>query len=42
MLDLNKIVILGGTGFIGSNLVSELAKYTKEIIILSRNRVKSY
>ena len=41
MLDLNKIVILGGTGFIGSNLVSELAKYTKEIIILSRNREKN-
>ena len=41
MLDLNKIVILGGTGFIGSNLVSELAKYTKEIVILSRDREKN-
>ena len=41
MLDLNKITILGGTGFIGSNLVSELAKYTKEIVILSRDREKN-
>ena len=41
MLDLNKITILGGTGFIGSNLAYELSKYTKKIIILTRNREKN-
>ena len=41
MLDLNKIVILGGTGFIGSNLAFELSKYTKKITILTRNKEKN-
>ena len=41
MLDLNNITILGGTGFIGSNLVFELSKFSNNITVLTRNREKN-
>lgn len=36
-MQLNKIVIAGGTGFIGTALVSHFAAHTDEIVVLTRN-----
>ena len=41
MIDLDKITILGGSGFIGSQLTAKLSKSTKRIVILSRNELKN-
>ena len=37
-LDLDKITIIGGMGFIGSQLVAKLSKFCKKIVILTRNK----
>ena len=36
-----KIILTGGTGFIGSKILSKLAKYNFEILIFSRKKIKS-
>ena len=35
-----KILILGGTGFIGSNLISALQKKNYKIFCISRKKIK--
>ena len=37
MKKIGKTVILGGTGFIGSQLAAKLSKLCKKIIVISRN-----
>tara|TARA_B100000902_G_C27289235_1_gene906230 strand:+ start:1134 stop:2069 length:936 start_codon:yes stop_codon:yes gene_type:complete len=37
MLNLNKIVILGGTGFIGSELAAKMSKLSQNVTILTRD-----
>ena len=37
-LDLDKITIIGGMGFIGSQLAAKLSKFCKKIVILTRNK----
>ena len=36
-----KIILTGGTGFIGSRILSKLTKFNHEILILSRKKIKS-
>ena len=40
-LDLDKITIIGGMGFIGSQLVAKLSKFCKKIVILTRNKASN-
>jgi len=37
MFNLNKIVILGGTGFIGSELAVKMSKLSQTVVVLTRN-----
>ncbi len=40
-LDLDKITIIGGMGFIGSQLAAKLSKFCKKIVILTRNKASN-
>ena len=40
-LDLDKITIIGGMGFIGSQLTAKLSKFCKKIVILTRNKASN-
>ena len=40
MVNNSKIIVAGGSGFIGANLISELISNGNEVISISRNKNK--